>query len=229
MKVAIMQPYLFPYIGYFQLIKAVDAFVVYDDVSYRQREWINRNYIIAAEGRQLFSMPVSGGSSNNLINQVEVLANNVKLLKTLRHRYARAPYFETVFPLISDILTCSEKNLAIFLNNQLKKICEYLQLRPSWILSSAIDKNNDLRGQEKVLDICGQLGATQYINLPGGRTLYDSSAFSQCDIKLSFLQPKPIIYKQFRLPFEPNLSIIDVLMFNGRDTISCLLEEFDIA
>ena len=229
MKVAIMQPYLLPYIGYFQLIRAVDVFVVYDDVAYRKGGWINRNYMLSNEGRQLFTLPVVGGSPNRMINEVDVGVDNGKLLKALQHRYARAPFFDSVFPLLTDILISTEKNLARFLDLQLKKVCDYLGLSLVWKLSSELRKDNQLRGQEKVLAICAELGADQYVNLPGGTALYTPAVFSERDIQLSFLQPKPISYRQYCSSFEANLSIVDVLMFNGIDACAQLLEEYDLA
>ena len=153
MKIAIMQPYLFPYLGYFQLIRAVDAFVVYDDVNYIQRGWINRNYILANEDSQLITLPLLRASQNKLINQIEVGGKH-KILQSLRHSYGKAPFFDTVYPVIEDCLNQSEENLASFLDYQLRRICDYLGLNPQWHISSTLEKDNELRGQEKILSIC---------------------------------------------------------------------------
>lgn len=224
MKLAIMQPYLFPYIGYFQLIRAVDAFVVYDDVAYRKGGMINRNYVLANDRRQRLTMSVLGGSPNRLINQIEVGSNKPKLLKTIRHCYARAPYFDAVFPILIEVLSCPVSNLALFLDHQLKRICDYLDLCPVWKMSSELNKNDLLRGQDRVLEICGALGASRYINLPGGAALYDPLAFANRGIELAFLRPGISSYGQYGAPFVPNLSIIDVLMFNGKEGTRQLLE-----
>lgn len=228
MKLAVMQPYLFPYLGYFQLIRAVDAFVVYDDVNYIKGGWINRNYILAHGERQLITLPLQGASPNLLINQVQVGGRQNKLLDTIRHNYAKAPNFAEVYPLIEDILTQQERNLAVFLDRQLRLVCAYLDLQPTWHISSTLGKDNTLRGQDKVLAICEELGATHYVNVPGGKALYDSKAFAENGQKLSFIQPKPVSYRQFGKNFVPNLSIIDVMMFNDRVQSAALLEKFDL-
>jgi len=227
MKLAIMQPYLFPYLGYFQLIQAVDAFVVYDDVNYIKGGWINRNYILANGDRRLITLPLQDASPNKLINQIEVGGQH-KILQTLRHSYGRAPYFDAVYPLIEDILMQTEKNLARFLDYQLRRLCGYLGLCPQWHISSALNKDNALRGQDKVLAICEELGATHYINVPGGKELYDPPSFAARGLKLSFIQPRAVRYRQFGKEFVPNLSIIDVMMFNDREQCARLLEEYDL-
>lgn len=228
MKLAIMQPYLFPYLGYFQLIRAVDTFVVYDDVNYIKGGWINRNFILAQGDKQLITLPLKGASPNLLINQITVNDRRDKLIETIRHSYGRAPQFAVVFPLVEDILKQQEKSLAHFLDYQLRQLCDYLDLHPKWHISSALKKNNELRGQEKVLAICEELGATHYINVPGGKSLYDREAFASRRIQLSFIQPKVVSYCQFGNEFVPNLSIIDVLMFNGKKQCAELLEEYDL-
>lgn len=228
MKLAIMQPYLFPYLGYFQLIRAVDAFVVYDDVNYIKGGWINRNFILAEGDRQLITLPLQGASPNQLINQVTVGNRKNKLTETIRHRYGKAPQFSAVYALVENILKQHEKNLARFLDYQLRQICDYLGLHPKWYVSSALKKDNELRGQDKVLAICKELGATHYINVPGGKSLYDREAFASRGMQLSFVQPKAVAYRQFGNEFTPNLSIIDVMMFNDKAQCARLLEEYEL-
>lgn len=227
MKLAIMQPYLFPYLGYFKLIRAVDAFVVYDDVNYIKAGWINRNYILANGERQLITLPLQGASQNKLINQVEVGGPH-KILQSLRHCYSNAPHFNTVYPILEDILAQTEMNLARFLDYQLRRLCDYLGLCPQWHISSALAKDNELRGQDKILSICEKLGATHYINVSGGKALYDQPSFTARGLQLSFIQPRAVSYRQFGLDFVPSLSIIDVMMLNGREQCTKLLEEYDL-
>ena len=229
MKLAIMQPYLFPYLGYFQLIGAVDAFVVYDDVNYIKGGWINRNYILARGDKQLITLPLAGATPNKLIKEITVGNRPHKLIETVRQRYGKAPQFAAVYPLLEDILLQHEKNLSICLDYQLRKICDYLDIHPKWHVSSALKKEKGLRGQEKVLAICIELSATHYINMPGGMTLYDRDAFARHDLQLSFIQPNPVHYRQFGNEFVPNLSIIDVMMFNDKEQCARLLEEYDLA
>lgn len=228
MKLAIMQPYLFPYLGYFQLIRSADAFVVYDDVNYIKGGWINRNYILAQGNKLLITLLLQGASPNQLINQVVVGGRREKLLETLRHCYGKAPYFPAVFPLIEEIIMQQEKNLARFLDHGLRRICEYLGLHPQWHLSSALNKDNELRGQEKVLAICDELKATHYINVPGGKELYGREDFECRGMQLSFIQPHSVEYRQFGKIYVPNLSIIDVMMFNDQAQCAKMLEEYDL-
>jgi len=228
MKLAIMQPYLFPYLGYFQLIRAVDTFVVYDDVNFINRGWVNRNNILAQGKAQLFTMELEGASQNKLINEIGVAGRNDKLLKSIRQSYSKAPRFKEVFPLIEDALNQSERNLARFLDYQLRQICSYLELSPQWHISSDLEKDNRLRGQDKILAICEELGATHYINVPGGKELYDRQSFEARNMELSFIQPRPISYAQIGQDYVPHLSIIDVMMFNDREQCARLLEEYDL-
>lgn len=225
MKLAIMQPYLFPYIGYFQLINAVDMFVIYDDVNFIKGGWINRNYILTNADRQLFTLPLKAASQNKLINEIEV-GESHKILKNLCQSYSKAPQFDEVYPILEDIFRQTEKNLAKFLSYQLRVVCDYLGLNPQWQISSMLDKDNALRGQDKILSICKKLKATHYINMPGGKTLYDQKYFTTAGLNLSFIHPKAISYRQFGSCFIPDLSIIDVIMFNDRETSSTLLKAY---
>jgi hypothetical protein len=229
MKLAIMQPYLFPYLGYFQLIRAVDTFVVYDDVNYINRGWINRNNILVQGKAMLFTMELEGVSQNKLINEIIMRGRNDKLLKTIRMNYAKAPFFKQVFPLIEEILNHQDKNLSRFLFYQLQRICSYLGLSPLWIVSSELKKNTNLQAEKKILAICEELDTSHYINLAGGKNLYDQQSFEDRGIELSFIQSRSTIYTQFGKEFVPNLSIIDVMMFNSPGDINNkLIYSFDI-
>lgn len=228
MRIAVMQPYFFPYIGYFQLIHAVDAFVVYDDVNYIKGGWINRNRILRDGNTELLSLHTSGASQNKLINQVNVGNNHRKLLKTIEQRYGKAPRFKSVFPVIDRILNFDEKNLASFLFLQLREICRYLRLEPRWEISSELSKDTSLKGQDKIIDICEVLGSSHYINAIGGKALYEHQAFRDRGIRLSFLESKSTSYRQFSDEFTPSLSIIDVLMFNDLEACRKLLGEYSL-
>ncbi|WP_241196154.1 WbqC family protein [Pseudomonas atacamensis] len=227
MKLAIMQPYLFPYIGYFQLLRAADTFVVYDDVNFIKGGWINRNYILVNGDKQLITLPLQGASPNKLINQVEIGTHH-KILQNIQQNYRKAPYFESVFPMLEKILGYGHRNLADFLDHQLRVLCDYLRLSPKWHISSTLKKDTGLRGQDKVIAICSELGATDYLNTPGGKALYDATTFASYGLKLSFIQSRPISYRQFDKEFLPNLSIIDVMMFNDREQCARLLQEYDL-
>lgn len=228
MKLAIMQPYFFPYIGYFQLIHAVDTFVIYDDVNFIKGGWINRNFILSQGEKMRITLQLLGASPNQLINQVKVGDNRNKLLKTIQQSYARAPHYPEVVGLLEEVLSSEETNLAKFLDHSLRRICDYLGLQPRWFLSSNLHKDVSLRGQDKVLAICKELGANHYINMPGGMDLYDHVSFKANDIRLSFVEPRIIEYTQSEHDFVPYLSIIDLMMFNSQQQCRSMLKEYDL-
>ena len=219
MTIAIMQPYFFPYMGYWQLIHAVDVFVIYDDVNYINKGYINRNNILVRREKQLITLELIGASQNKKINEIKIGHNRVKLLKTIEMAYSKAPHFDEVFPTIKEILTHKENNLAMFLYFSLMKISQTLQLNTKFIFSSDIKKDNHLTAQDKIIDIVKNLNSTNYINLIGGQKLYDKDVFSQKNIKLNFIHAEPQKYRQFNDTFVPDLSIIDILMFNNIDEI----------
>jgi hypothetical protein len=220
MKVAIMQPYLFPYIGYWQLIKSADVFVIYDDVHYIVRGWINRNAILEQGSRKIFTLETRGASRNKLINQISVGGNAEKLIKTLYQNYKKAPYFDPVISIFSDLLLNKENNLAQFLTTTIRKICSYLSIETNLIVSSEVFNNADLRSADRLMDICRQLGADVYVNAIGGRDLYSKAEFAEKGLQLLFIESKPFKYAQFgEALFVPNLSIIDVMMFNSPEVI----------
>ncbi|MFA5455751.1 MAG: WbqC family protein [Sulfurimonas sp.] len=228
MKLAIMQPYFFPYIGYWQLISAVDTFVVYDDVNYINKSYINRNNILVDRQKQRVTLELLGASQNKLINEIEIGSNQKKLLKTLQTAYKKAPFFDDVYAVLENILMQEEKNLAYFLAFLLKKVSLYLGMDTEFIYSSDIKKNSTLKAQEKIIDIAKILKATNYINAIGGQALYAKERFEQEGIALNFLKTTPLEYKQFTDVFVPNLSIIDVMMFNNKSEITKILSKYEL-
>lgn len=230
MKVGIMQPYFFPYIGYWQLLNLVDCYVVFDDVNYINRGWINRNRIINNKGEvQYFNLPCLGCSQNKLINQISVNNDIKEVGKKLRQIecvYKKAPYFSNVYPLMEKVMMSKLDNLAEYLKYSIEEVCKYINIDTKIIMSSSIQKNNDLRGQEKILDICSILNATDYYNAIGGVDLYDRVLFKKANINLHFLETKPtLVYHQFDEKFCNYLSIIDVMMFCNVDEITTMLTE----
>lgn len=231
MKIGIMQPYFFPYIGYWQLMNAVDKYVIYDDVNYIKGGWINRNQILMSGKPNIINLKMNGASSNKLINEVSVDNNSIwknKLLKTIEYSYKKAPYFEVVFPIIKDIIFYDEINLAINLANSIKRIAEYLDIKTEFILSSNIEKDNNLKGQDKIIEICKILNASEYYNAIGGLELYSTENFESNGIELRFLRTEFIEYEQFSNEFISNLSIIDVLMFNSKDKVKEMLGKYTL-
>lgn len=170
-------------------------------------------------------------SQNKLINEVEVLGNAIykmKLLKTLESCYKKAPCYIDVFPVLEKIITQDEKNLARYLEFSIRQLCKYLSIDTEIIVSSTINKNNDLRGQDKVIEICKVFGAHEYINAIGGLTLFSQEDFEKQGISLAFLKTGEIEYEQYKNEFVPNLSIIDVIMFNSIYKISELLNDYEL-
>ena len=227
-----MQPYFFPYIGYWQLINAVDKFVIYDDVSYIKRGWINRNNILVNGHPMLMNVRLKKVSQNKLINEVEVshdLNYNIDLLKTIKESYSKAPFFEAIFPIVELVINQQEKNLAKYLAFSIKEVCKYLSIDTEIIISSEISKYNELKGQDRILDICKLLSTDQYINAIGGRSLYSNKDFDLCGIELKFLKTLNIRYPQLNHnEFVPNLSILDIMMFNSAGQISSMLNDYEL-
>lgn len=228
MTLAIMQPYIFPYIGYWQLINTVDTFIIYDDVTFIKQGYINRNSILANGQAQILTLELIRASSNKLINEIEVGNNRKKILKTIKQNYNKAPYFNVVFPIIEDILNQEEKNLAKFIGYSLEKISNYFKINTKFIYSSDIVKDNSLKAQDKVLNMCKTLHAKKYINSIGGQELYSKEDFQQNNIEFSFIKTELTEYQQFKNEFVPYLSILDIMMFSSKNEIIEMLNRFEL-
>lgn len=232
MRVAIMQPYFMPYIGYWQLIRAVDIFVILDDVNYIKRGWINRNYILCNGQRHLLSLPVKNVSQNRHIRQHEFSCQAdswQNALKTIKLFYHNAPYFSQVFPLLSQFLSVKSGGVTEILAAQFNIITSYLDIPARILISSEVADTSGYKNQAKILQICKYLGATEYVNLPGGKALYDSSHFAAENISLNFIEPGKVRYDQFGGPFVDSLSFIDILMFNDKETIGDFLLNYELS
>lgn len=226
-----MQPYLFPYIGYWQLINAVDKFVIFDDVNFIVRGWINRNRILQNDKPFLFSLPLIGASQNKKINDLEIFefcSWKNKFLKTIKSYYSKAPFFSETYDFLSNLLSNEIKNLSCFLLHTIKSICSALSITTNIIDSSTFYKNSELIGQNRILDICVIESATHYLNLPGGETLYTKESFENLNISLMFIKPQQFSYDQFSNNFIPSLSIIDLLMFLGFKNTKDFLFKYDL-
>lgn len=231
LKIGIMQPYFFPYIGYWQLINAVDIFVLYDDVNYIKSGWINRNNILLNGEAHKISLSLNQASSYKKINEITALDDEIKkkkMLNCINATYSHALYFKQVFPMIEDIINFENPNLALLLENQIRQISNYLNINTKIISSSSIKKDNSLKGQDRVIEICKKNNAQQYINSIGGFDLYNKEDFAKNNLNLSFIKPKNIIYKQFNNEFVPWLSIIDVMMFNSPEKIKEMLDDYEL-
>jgi WbqC-like protein family len=228
MKLAIMQPYLFPYLGYWQVMHAVDKYVIYDDVQFMKNSWINRNNILLGQQKHLFTIPLADASSSKQINEVHFGPGFQKFEKTLAQAYAKAPHKDAVLSLVRAIGDYDNRNVARFLGNSFTLVNQYLGVDTELVYSSAVHQNRELRGHSRVLDICHNLGATEYINAIGGQTLYSKEDFNREGINLSFLKTIFVPYKQLGNEFIPGLSILDVLMFNPKDEVCKMLESYEL-
>lgn len=232
--VGIMQPYVFPYIGYFQLIKAVDKFVVYDDVAFINKGWINRNNILVNGKASMFTIPLVGASQNRLIREIEIdnLATwSKKFLKTIEQSYKKAPFYKEGLSIVEQVSNLPAANIAELAVNSLKETCKYLNIETEIVESSTVYNNQDLKAQGRILDICLQEKANHYINPIGGMAIYDKQLFADNEILLNFIKAKPIQYKQFNkeeASFVPWLSIIDLLMFCSVEEINEHLDKFEL-
>ena len=229
-KLGVMQPYFLPYIGYWQLLNAVDRYVIYDDVNFIRGGWINRNRILVNGESKLIHVQMHNASQNKRINEIEVLADPIykkKLLKNIEGCYRKAPFFRHVFPVIENVINYGEINLARYLQYTISRICEYLSIDTELIVSSTLPKNNELRGQDKILEICKILDADEYFNAVGGQALYSHEDFGAQGIQLNFIKTGNIRYKQFNNEFVASLSIIDVMMFNSVAEVKKMLEDYE--
>lgn len=230
-----MQPYLFPYIGYFQLLAAVDRFVVYDDVTFIKQGWINRNRILINGEPSFFTVPLAHKSSAVAIRETAVSTApehrrwREKLLKSFDNAYRRAPHFTTTYPLLEDVILKTTTNIAELAVDSIRAVAGCLGIATPLVETSSVFGNGHLHGEERVLDICRAERATRYINASGGRALYSRERFQAAGIELAFIEPQPIQYPQFGSPFVPWLSIIDVMMFNPVERVREFLRACDVS
>lgn len=231
MKLGIMQPYFMPYIGYFQLIAAVDQFIVYDNIKYTKKGWINRNRMLINGGDEMFTLPLKKDSDALSVVQRQLATDfkRNKLLSQFKGAYNKAPHFTETFRLVEQIVSYENDNLFQYIYHSLVEMCRHLEIDTEIKVSSSIPINHDLKGQDKVIALCKALNADTYINAIGGTNLYDRSAFRACEIELQFIKAKTFEYAQFSASFVPWLSIIDLLMFNPLDAVKdCVQSNFEL-
>jgi len=233
MRLAIMQPYFLPYIGYFQLMNIVDKFVIYDNVQFIKDGWINRNRILVNQQNKAFTLPLKKDTYTVPINErflakEQWLKERRKLIMQIEQNYRKAPFYEVAYPVVSDCLLSESNNLFTFIYYSLCQVKEYLNIGCELMLASEVEVDHSLTGQEKVLAICQKLGAEHYINAIGGTELYDREVFKESGLQLSFIQSKDIVYRQFKNEFSPWLSIVDVMMFNPVEKIKEYLNSYEL-
>jgi hypothetical protein len=222
-----MQPYLFPYLGYYQLAASVDRWVFADDYMFIKKGYIHRNYILFNGNVYRFIIPIKDKSQSRMINEHHAIPPFNKILRTIAQAYEKAPCFSRVFPMVASVLDGRETSIARMAGASLHAVFDYLgiSIQVSW--SSAIRGHQHLKGQDRTLAICKILGATEFVNPIGGSELYDEAAFATRGIRLRFHRMRPVSYRQGYFPFVPNLSMIDVLMHNDPDRVKSLLHECD--
>ncbi len=231
MKIGIMQPYFFPYLGYWQLIHAVDTFVILDDVNFIKKGWIHRNNILINGEPGQININISKVSQNKSIRDHELsddISWKAKMLNTIAHQYKKAPHFHETYALVEKIVNTADTNLSKFLGNSIAMICRHLNIKTKLIMSSSIHPKGELRGEDRIIDICLRENATDYINPIGGVEIYNTTHFEQNGIKLGFIKMQSIKYPQFGENLIPYLSIIDVLMFNSKREITELLIQYNL-
>ena len=226
MKLAIMQPYFFPYIGYYQLVNVVDKFVFLDDVNYIRRGWVNRNRVLIFGEEKYITVPVLYAEVNAKIHDIKI-SNDLdwrrKILQQLAHSYKKAPYYKQSLNLIERVIYSSDESLSDVAKSSIESVFNYLGLHQDFQSSSAVGVTAN-KGQARIIDICKKERAEVYINAPGGRGLYHPLAFSENAIELRFLNVDVSDYPQFSDNFYPGLSMMDVMMFNSPNAIRQMLD-----
>lgn len=228
-KLAIMQPYIFPYVGYFSLINSSDKILFYDDVNFIKRGWIHRQRILINDKDHLFTIPLNKPSQNKKINQIEISENEsrVKIIKSIENAYKKAPYFKEVFPIIEKVILGKYTHIDEMAISSLVAVCKYLNLEINYDRTSKADPNS--QGQEKcerLASITKTLGFSNYVNVIND--MYDKETFKTKGVNLFFNDHKIKPYKQFGKPFVSHLSIIDVLMFNSIKDVKKLILSYHI-
>ena len=226
-----MQPYFLPYIGYWQLLGAVDAFVVYDNIKYTKKGWINRNRFLLNGKEALFSLPLRKYSDFLDVNQRNLAEsfNREDLINRFREAYRKAPEYSAFMPVLEDIIRCPSSNLFDYIRYSIETVCSYLELKTPVIVSSSIDCDHSLKSTERVQAICKALGADTYINPIGGSFLYSKTDFEAKGIKLMFLQSEIAEYREGGLEVYPWLSIVNTLMSVNRDSyIQRILNKYEL-
>jgi hypothetical protein len=232
MRVVVMQPYLLPYIGYFQLMAAADKFVALDDVNYINRGWINRNRLPSPQGPAWFTIPLVGASQNKLICELDIKPDDGwkrSLERTVSLAYSKAPHFDAVFPFFQELLNLATGSLSVFLSEQLQRLAHWLGISTHIVPTSRVYPKEDMKGEHRILSICRTEQAKIYLNPPGGRELYTPELFLGHGVQLQFLRPT-VQSLQLRHSGEegPVLSILDLMMLNPQDSLREAVRMFQV-
>ncbi len=230
MKIALMQPYFFPYIGYFQLMNAVDEFVIYDNIKFSKKGWINRNRILVNNADSYITLPLKKDSDfldvrDRCLSDTWPLERR-KMSNRIIESYRKAPQFDRAYPVVEQALSSDDRNLFTFILNSLTLVRDFLGIPTSFVISSTVAIDHSLKAEKRVIELCRARKAAVYLNPIGGTELYQKDEFRSQGIDLFFLKSKDFRYTQFNAEFVPWLSIIDVMMFNPIDTIRDFLTSY---
>ena len=176
----------------------------------------------------MFTLEALGIHADTIISEVKVGNNSKKIIKSIFHAYKKASYFEEIYPMLQEILLNKEKNLAKYVGYSIERVAQDLDMDTKLIYLSDLQGETSLMGQDRTVDICKRLNADQFINAIGGQELYSKDRFYKEGVVLNFLKTEDIEYKQFNNNFVPNLSIIDIMMFNPKDEIVNILKRFTL-
>ena len=229
--VVIMQPYFFPYLGYFQLAAAASVFVTLDDVSFIKGGWINRNRFLVQNRAHMFTVPVKSASSNRLINATQIAGDDIwkkSFIRLLNESYAHAPYYRETIALVNRVIHKAHASIGDLADDSVRTTCAHIGLEKKWLKSRDTCLADSLKGTARILEICQSLGANRYVNAPGGKELYRHKQFAQLGIELRFLKPFLPPYRQQSGEFVGGLSIVDVLMYNPRDLVRNWIEGYEL-
>jgi hypothetical protein len=234
MKIAIMQPYIFPYIGYFQLINAVDKFVFYDDVNYIKGGWINRNRIVVNGKENIFTIPLNDASSFRTIEETEINQKlypkwERKFLMTIQQTYHKAPFYKDTYDLIYSIFSQKQSSISELAISSIKAVSNYLEISTVFDKSSTTySYTKGINKADRIIKICDLNNVITYINPIGGEELYQKDYFKENGVDLLFMKNKISSYPQFDNSFISGLSIIDVLMFNSKEEIKEMCTQYTL-
>lgn len=224
---AVMQPYLFPYIGYYQLIYASDVFVIYDDVNFIKKSFINRNSILLNKKPYRFTHPIPSSSQNVLIKDLNYTVDR-KLIKTIQQAYSKAPFYNEVFSLIQEVIQSEERSVSKLNEKSIRLVFEYLGIEKQIYSASELDYDRDLSRAERLINLSKMFNCEHYLNSPGGKELYDKKSFLEKGIQLSFIESNVTPYNQLSSEFTPYLSIIDILMNCPKKQIIEMLKNYEL-
>ena len=221
-RIALMQPYFLPYLGYFQLIAASDCFVLYDNVQFIKNGWIERNRYLLEGEPKWFGLPLAKGSHSQLINQRQVSPHFDidTVISRLAFAYRNAPHAERTLTWLEALLKLPAGNVAEFNELALRSCCSLLRIHTPIVRASEWAPVSHAKGQARVIETIRAIGGTRYLNPVAGGAMYDSVEFADAGYALELLEPELGAYEQLGKPFVPALSILDLLMFNDLETVS---------